>query len=76
MNLFQAYTITILDGYICVVRIGTTALDQAYYIPPNVCHGPKNIRVVKKISKIVLGLEAEPQTRGLTITRGYHYTYW
>ena len=33
MNVSRAY-ITILAGYICVVRIGT-ALDQAYHLPPH-----------------------------------------
>ena len=32
--------ITIQAGYVCVVRSGT-AQDQAYHLPPNVCHGPK-----------------------------------
>ena len=29
---------------------------------------------MKKISKIVLGLKAEPQIRGLPITGGYHFS--
>ena len=68
--------IIILAGYACVVRSGT-AQDQAYHLPPNVycVPRPKNIRVVKKISKIVLGLEAEPCIRGLRTIGGY-YTYY
>ena len=39
-------------------------------IPP-----PNNTGVVKKISKIVLGLEAEPQIRGLPTSGGYHINW-
>ena len=65
--------ITISAGYVCVVRLGT-AQDQAYHLPPNVycVPRPKNIRVVKKISKIVLGLEAEPH-QGTTHYWGLPY---
>ena len=56
----RAY-ITIPAGYVCDVRIGT-ALDQALYFPSSIPR-PTNIRVVKKISKIVLGLEVESQFR-------------
>ena len=71
--------IVILAGYACVVRSGT-AQDQAYHLPPNVycVPRPKNIRVVKKISKIVLGLEAEPHQGnpllGVTISIGNSFS--
>ena len=60
MNVSRAY-ITILAGYVCDVRIGT-ALDQAFHFPSSIPR-PNTIRVVKKTSKIVLGLEVESQFR-------------
>ena len=59
MNVSRA-CITIPAGYVCDVRMGT-ALDKAHHLPPYAT--PKNIRVVKKFSKIVLGLEVESQFR-------------
>ena len=53
--------IIIPAGYTCDVRNGT-ALDQALHFPSSIPR-PTNIRVVKKISKIVLGLEVESQFR-------------
>ena len=68
--------IIILAGYACVVRWGT-AQDQALRFPSSI-PWPNNIRVVKKISKIVLGLEVEFQIRdnpslGVTI---YICNFW
>ena len=85
MNVSRA-CITIPAGYVCVVRLGT-AQDQPFqgrflgqesisclFVCPSLpMPRPNNIGVVKKISKIVLGLEAEPQIRGLPTSGGYHY---
>ena len=60
VNVSRAY-ITIPAGYVCVVRCGT-AQDQALHFPSSIPR-PNNIRVVKKTSKIVLGLEVESQFR-------------
>ena len=60
MNVSRA-CITIPAGYVCVVRLGT-AQDQALHFPSSIPR-PNNIRVVKKNSKIVFGLEVESQIR-------------
>ena len=60
MNVPQAW-VTILAGYVCVVKIGS-AQDQALYFPSSIPR-PNNIRVVNKIRKIVLGIEVESQIR-------------
>ena len=69
VNVSRAY-IAIPSDYICDVRVGT-ALDQTLHFPSSIPR-PNHIRVVKKISKIVLGLEAEPHIRGLPTTGGYY----
>ena len=64
--------ITIQAGYVCVVRSGA-AQDLSLF--PSPCHPSTTSDVVKKISKIVLGLEAEPRIRGLPTSGGYHF-HW
>ena len=56
-----------------MTRINNSVTSNLYNIVFFVCvPRPKNIRVVKKISKIVLGLEAVPRIRGLPTTGGYY----
>ena len=53
--------ITIQAGYVCVVRSGT-AQDQAYHLPPNVCHGPKTSGSWRRTLKLFLGLRLYPKS--------------
>ena len=48
-------------GYVCVVRSGT-AQDQAYHLPPNVCHGPKTSGSWRRTLKLFLGLRLYPKS--------------
>ena len=53
--------ITIQASYVCVVRSGT-AQDQAYHLPPNVCHGPKTSGSWRRTLKLFLGLRLYPKS--------------
>ena len=53
--------ITIQAGYVCVVRSGT-AQDQAYHLPPNVCHGSKTSGSWRRTVKLFLGLRLYPKS--------------
>ena len=60
MNVSRA-CIIISAGYVCVVRSGT-AQDQAYHLPPNVCHGSKTSGSWRRSVKLFLGLRLYPKS--------------